>query len=546
MAATNSVIVAIVPHPGFSHVTVFLLARLIASHNIPVHFICLSEFNQDLKLRLKGEYFGNTNNIHFNDILIPPTEYCESTGDDDDCMILFRELLKNHWDPVQRTCLELSKSTKKLVLIYDSIMRVIIGDVHSCHNVDTYIFHSCQFAFPPARLIASHNIPVHFICLSEFNQDLKLHLEGEYFGDTNNIHFNDILIPPTEYCESTGDDDDRMILFRELLKNHWDPVQRTCLELSKSTKKLVIIYDSIMRVIIGDVHSCHNVDTYIFHVGSALSKYSMLRQSINDLDVVVDDDHEKLLHQMQDEFPTMDSCYPPLMDVFVKDLHEWDLNLGEFMISSREVEGKYFDLLANVKKKKPLWALGPLHMLLQSHHKAPRHECLEFLDNQDVNSVIFVSFGSTPKLSQEASQRACVWSRKEQSKIYLDKFEKKFGKIELPQGFEERVKGRGITVRNWVPQLEILGHPSTGGFLSHCGWNSCMESISMGVPIIAWPNEWEQPYNAILVTKVLKIGISLCNWTRKDELVTSESIEKSVKILIDTTEGEEMRKRASS
>ncbi|WMV22860.1 hypothetical protein MTR67_016245 [Solanum verrucosum] len=56
-----------------------------------------------------------------------------------------------------------------------------------------------------------------------------------------------------------------------------------------------------------------------------------------------------------------------------------------------------------------------------------------------------------------------------------------------------------------------------------------MESISMGVPIIAWPNEWEQPYNAILVTNVLKIGISLCYWTHKDELETSESIEKSVK-----------------
>ncbi|XP_049391746.1 zeatin O-glucosyltransferase-like [Solanum stenotomum] len=414
-----------------------------------------------------------------------------------------------------------------------------------------------------ARLIASHNIPVHFICLSEFNQDLKLSVKGEYFGDTNNIHFNDILIPPVEYCESTGNGDDRMVLFRELMKQHWDPVQRTCLELSKSTKKLVIIYDSIMRVILGDVHSCHNVDTYIFHVGSALSKYSMLRQSINDLDVV-DDDHEKLLHQMHDEFPTMDSCYPPLMDVFVKDLHEWDLNSGEFMISSREVEGKYFDLLANAKNKKPLWALGPLHMLLQlSHHDSTsyRHECLEFLDNQDVNSVIFISFGSTPKLSQEQvnelafglekSNQRFIWvigkgdhDNNTNNKKGADKFEKKFGKIELPQGFEERVKSRGMAVRNWVPQLDILGHPSTGGFLSHCGWNSCMESISMGVPIIAWPNEWEQPYNAILVTNVLKIGISLFNWTRKDELVTSESIEKSVKILMDTTEGEEMRKRA--
>ncbi|KAL3338601.1 hypothetical protein AABB24_027628 [Solanum stoloniferum] len=158
------------------------------------------------------------------------------------------------------------------------------------------------------------------------------------------------------------------------------------LELSMNTKKLVIIYDSIMKDYLGDVHTLPNVETCIFHSGSAISKYSLLRQSIDDLNVTVDDDHEKLLKQMHE---AMDSCFPPGMELFEKDLYEWDLNSGEFMISSREVEGKYLDLLANVKNKKPLWALGPLHMLLHdSTSKAPSHDCVEFLNNQDVNSVI--------------------------------------------------------------------------------------------------------------------------------------------------------------
>ncbi|CAN4106911.1 unnamed protein product [Withania somnifera] len=59
--------------------------------------------------------------------------------------------------------------------------------------------------------------------------------------------------------------------------------------------------------------------------------------------------------------------------------------------------------------------------------------------------------------------------------------------LELPEGFEERVKGVGLVVREWEPQPEILAHSSTGGFMSHCGWNFCIECITMGVPIAAWP-----------------------------------------------------------
>lgn len=420
--------------------------------------------------------------------------------------------------------------------------------------------------FNLARLIASHNIPVHLLCLPEFTKDLKTRLKDECFEVVENIHFNDILLSQANYCGSREDGDEGLLSIIELLEKQRESIRRTCLELSATTKKLVIIYDSIMKDYLGDVHTLDNVATCIFHSGSAISKYSLLRQSVMDLDVVIDNDgddvdHEKLIKQMHEDFPSMHSCFPPGMEVFERDLYEWDLNTGEFMISSREIEGKYLDLLAKAKNKKPLWALGPLHMLLDLHHdsssssssrdKGPRHECLEFLDNLDVNSVIYVSFGTGTKLSEEqVNELAFGLEKSNQKFIWV------IGKgdhsntndidnsIKLPRGFEERVKGRGMTVRNWVPQLEILGHPSTGGFLSHCGWNSCMESISMGVPIIAWPNEWDQPYNAVLITNVLKIGISLRNWTHEDKLIISESIEKSVKILMDTSKGEEMRKRA--
>ena len=110
----------------------------------------------------------------------------------------------------------------------------------------------------------------------------------------------------------------------------------------------------------------------------------------------------------------------------------------------------------------------------------------------------------------------------------------------MPGGFEERTEGRGIIVRDWAPQLEILGHSSTGGFMSHCGWNSCIESISMGVPVAAWPMHSDQPRNAILLEKVLKIGLKVRDWSKQNELVTSITVENAVRRLMDSAEGEEM------
>ena len=118
-------------------------------------------------------------------------------------------------------------------------------------------------------------------------------------------------------------------------------------------------------------------------------------------------------------------------------------------------------------------------------------------------------------------------------------------KVEFLKGFEERVKDKGLVVRDWAPQLEILCHPSTGAFMSHCGWNSCMESITMGVPIAAWPMASDQPRNTMLITSLLKVGLVVKDWSRRDQLVTSSTVENVVKTLMASKEGDEIRKRAA-
>lgn len=143
----------------------------------------------------------------------------------------------------------------------------------------------------------------------------------------------------------------------------------------------------------------------------------------------------------------------------------------------------------------------------------------------------------------EESGTKFIWVFREADKE--DAFIKGTG-ADLPEGFEERVKGVGIVVRDWAPQLEILKHSSTGGFMSHCGTNSIIESLSMGVPIAAWPMHTDQPRNAVLVTELLKVGVNVREWERKDELVSSSMISSAVKKLMAYEEGGEMRKRAQN
>ena len=77
----------------------------------------------------------------------------------------------------------------------------------------------------------------------------------------------------------------------------------------------------------------------------------------------------------------------------------------------------------------------------------------------------------------------------------------------LPEGFAERTQGVGLIVHSWVPQAAILGHSSSGAFLSHCGWNSSLESLSHGVPILAWPLYAEQRMNATLLEEGVGVAV---------------------------------------
>ncbi|KAI3868724.1 hypothetical protein MKW98_008809 [Papaver atlanticum] len=157
---------------------------------------------------------------------------------------------------------------------------------------------------------------------------------------------------------------------------------------------------------------------------------------------------------------------------------------------------------------------------------------LKWLDEMLANgkSVLYVAFGSQADISTEKLQEIANGSSKCDEIVHEE--------------FLERVKGSGLVVRERVDQVEILNHPSVKGFMSHCGWNSVMESICASVPILAWPMMAEQHLNARMVVEELGIGIRvLAENGSVRGFVTSECIEKQVRELMEGEKAKEMKKK---
>ncbi|KAG6492571.1 UDP-glycosyltransferase 73C2-like [Zingiber officinale] len=237
---------------------------------------------------------------------------------------------------------------------------------------------------------------------------------------------------------------------------------------------------------------------------------------------------------------------------------------GIIINTFREMESPFLDLYQRALGK-PIWPIGPVSLTnketndtIVRGHKTAAEEAeriLNWLDAKDTASVIYVSFGTVSLISSshifevghglEASNRPFIWVVKQRDlspevEQWLDE-----------EGFEERTRSRGLILKGWVPQLMILSHPAVGAFLTHCGWNSTLEAVSQGVPLITWPHLADQFLNEKLVVEVLRIGVALKPQTKtfmvsreSEGLITREDVERAVEMVMGAgEEAEERRQR---
>ncbi|KAK9154816.1 hypothetical protein Sjap_002296 [Stephania japonica] len=382
-----------------------------------------------------------------------------------------------------------------------------------------------------SRLISARGIPVHYVGSATHNRQAKNRLQGWDVESISNIYFDDLPLPP---FITPPPDPNALTKFPAHLEPTFQaamhlrqPLVELVRSLSAAARRVAIIYDSVMAATPG-------LPTEGIVIPTGLPKLS----------------YEGCLTDSFLEF--IRSQYESL--VFAPKGHLYN--------SCRPVEGTFLDMLA----QKPLlgdgkqWAIGPFHPVQLNPvggSTRPRHKCVEWLDKQPINSVIYVSFGTMTSISDEQiaelanglerSEQQFIWVLREADRgdIYAEEKDSEVRTIKLPDGYEERVEGLGVIVRDWAPQLEILAHPSTGGFMSHCGWNSSLESMSMGVPIATWPMHSDQPRNAMLITEVLKVGIAAREWERREELASSDTIAKAIRLLMASEEGKAIQMRAN-
>ncbi|KAB1226326.1 Isoflavone 7-O-glucosyltransferase 1 [Morella rubra] len=109
----------------------------------------------------------------------------------------------------------------------------------------------------------------------------------------------------------------------------------------------------------------------------------------------------------------------------------------------------------------------------------------------------------------------------------------------LPEGFLERTGERRLVVKQWASQLAVLSHDSVGGFVSHCGWNSILEAISAGIPMVAWLLYAEQKFNKTMLVEELKMALPMNE--SQAGYVSAEEVEKRVREIVDSDEGNKIR-----
>ncbi|CAJ2666192.1 unnamed protein product [Trifolium pratense] len=193
----------------------------------------------------------------------------------------------------------------------------------------------------------------------------------------------------------------------------------------------------------------------------------------------------------------------------------------------------------------PLFCIGPMISDPSKGEDERGSLCLSWLDSQPSQSVVFLCFGSMGRFSKaqlneiaiglEKSGKRFLWvvrSDADLEKLSLDEL--------LPKGFLERTKEKGMVVRNWAPQGAILSHDSVGGFVTHCGWNSVLEAVCVGVPMIAWPLYAEQRLNRLFMVEEMKVALKL---NESNGFVSGTELDDRVKELMESDRGKEIRER---
>ncbi|KAI9160965.1 hypothetical protein LWI28_013234 [Acer negundo] len=369
-------------------------------------------------------------------------------------------------------------------------------------------------------------------------------------------------LPPT--FSSSSSPAEIPALTYELAELNNPNLHKTLMKLSESSKLNAFVIDFFCNASF-KVSSTFNIPTYYYFTSGASSLAAFLyfktfhentTKSLKDFD-------NKLL-----DFPGIPSIPVKDMPVAMLDreskVYRCFVDTATQMIKSAGLILNTFELLEERAVKAildgqctpgesapPIYCVGPVSGGNDGRDGGGEveHECLSWLDSQPSRSVVFLSFGSmgvfyTKQLKEianglESSRVRFLWvvrtpppdDETRRTLVITDLSIERF----LPEGFLDRTKDRGLVVKSWAPQIAVLSHDSVGGFVTHCGWNSVLEGLCAGVPMLAWPLYAEQKMNRAFLVEEMKLALPVVE--SDNGLVTSAELEKRVTELMGSENG---------
>ncbi|CAO2178363.1 unnamed protein product [Urochloa humidicola] len=254
----------------------------------------------------------------------------------------------------------------------------------------------------------------------------------------------------------------------------------------------------------------------------------------------------------------MPAAYADCLSLFLALAQQMCKSHGLIVNNFRSLEPRATDAIVNGLctppgcRTPPMHCIGPLLKLKEAG--ANRHECLAWLDVQPEASVVFLCFGTMGRFSAEQT-RQVARGLERSGQRFLWVLRRPPGEVDdgkqnadpdldalLPDGFLARTKGKGLVVKSWAPQREVLAHAGVGGFVTHCGWNSVLEAIMGGVPMLAWPMYAEQRMNKVFLVEGLRLAVVIEGYDK--EMVRDEEMAAKVRWLLESDGGRELRERA--
>nr|AVW82170.1 putative UDP-glucosyltransferase UGT71B11 [Barbarea vulgaris subsp. arcuata] len=323
-----------------------------------------------------------------------------------------------------------------------------------------------------------------------------------------------------------------------------------------------------------DVANEFNVPTYMVYTSNATFlgitlhvqlMYDEKKYDVSELDL--DDDSVNEL-----EFPCVTRPYPVKCLPHVLTSKEW----SPFFLAQARYFRKMKGILVNTVAELEPQALKMFENSDDDHHlpqafpigpvldiengDEKESEILRWLDEQPPKSVLFLCFGSMGGFTEEQTREIAValdrsghrflWSLRRASPNILMEPPRDYTNLDevLPEGFLDRTSDRGKVI-GWAPQVAVLAKPAIGGFVTHGGWNSILESLWFGVPMVPWPLYAEQKVNAFEIVEELGLAVELRRYFKGDLLagemdtVTAEDIEKAIKDVME--EDSDVRNRVN-